>query len=46
VNIDENHPEIRIGMSVTADVAIGKCKACEYFLGSLLQYKNESLRAR
>lgn len=46
VDVDGNHPEIRIGMSVTADVAIGKRKAYEYFLGPLLKYKNESLRER
>jgi hypothetical protein len=31
-------------MSVTADIAIGKRKAYEYFLGPLLKYKNEGLR--
>ena len=46
VDVDGNHPEIRIGMSVTADVAIGKRKAYEFFLGPLLKYKNESLRER
>lgn len=46
VAVDGSHPEIRIGMSVTADVAIGKRKAYEYFLGPLLKYKNESLRER
>lgn len=39
-------PEIRIGMSVVADVAIGKRKAYEFFIGPLLKYKNESLRER
>ncbi|WP_350295317.1 HlyD family type I secretion periplasmic adaptor subunit [Limnohabitans sp. Rim8] len=46
VAVQGGHPEIRIGMSVTADVAIGKRKAYEYFLGPLLKYKNESLRER
>jgi hemolysin D len=46
VAVQGSHPEIRIGMSVTADVAIGKRKAYEYFLGPLLKYKNESLRER
>ena len=46
VAVEGSHPEIRIGMSVTADVAIGKRKAYEYFLGPLLKYKNESLRER
>ena len=46
VAIEGSHPEIRIGMSVTADVAIGKRKAYEFFLGPLLKYKNESLRER
>ena len=39
-------PEIRIGMSVVADIAIGKRKAYEFFIGPLLKYKNESLRER
>ena len=46
VAVQGSHPEIRIGMSVTADVAIGKRKAYEFFLGPLLKYKNESLRER
>lgn len=46
VAVDGAHPEIRIGMAVTADVAIGKRKAYEFFLGPLLKYKNESLRER
>lgn len=46
VDVEGNHPEIRIGMSVTADVSIGKRKAYEFFLGPLLKYKNESLRER
>jgi hemolysin D len=46
VAVDGSHPEIRIGMSVTADMAIGKRKAYEFFLGPLLKYKNESLRER
>jgi hemolysin D len=46
VAVNGSHPEIRIGMSVTVDVAIGKRKAYEYFLGPLLKYKNESLRER
>lgn len=44
--VNGERPEIRIGMSVVADVAIGKRKAYEYFLGPLLRYKNESLRER
>jgi hypothetical protein len=39
-------PEIRIGMSIVADIAIGKRKAYEFFIGPLLKYKNESLRER
>lgn len=46
VAVEGAHPEIRIGMAVTADVAIGKRKAYEFFLGPLLKYKNESLRER
>jgi hemolysin D len=46
VHVNGSHPEIRIGMSVTADVAIGKRKAYEFFLGPLLKYKSESLRER
>ena len=46
VDVNGSHPEIRIGMSVTADVAIGKRKAYEFFLGPLLKYKSESLRER
>lgn len=46
VDVDGNHPEIRIGMSVTADISIGTRKAYEFFLGPLLKYKNESLRER
>jgi len=44
VSVNGEHPALRIGMSVTADIAIGKRKAYEYFLGPLLKYKNESLR--
>ena len=44
VAVNGEHPALRIGMSVTADIAIGKRKAYEYFLGPLLKYKNESLR--
>ena len=44
VEVNGEHPALRIGMSVTADIAIGKRKAYEYFLGPLLKYKNESLR--
>lgn len=44
VAVNGDHPSLRIGMSVTADIAIGKRKAYEYFLGPLLKYKNESLR--
>jgi hemolysin D len=46
VAVQGSHPEIRIGMSVTADIAIGKRKAYEYFIGPLLKYKSESLRER
>ena len=44
VAVNGEHPALRIGMSVTADIAIGKRKAYEYFLGPLLKYKNEGLR--
>ena len=44
VAVNGEHPTLRIGMSVTADISIGKRKAYEYFLGPLLKYKNESLR--
>ncbi|WP_374349744.1 HlyD family type I secretion periplasmic adaptor subunit [Limnohabitans sp.] len=46
IAVNGQHPEIRIGMTVTADIAIGQRKAYEYFLGPLLKYKNESLRER
>lgn len=34
------------GMSVTADIVIGKRRMIEYFLGPILRYKDESLRER
>lgn len=34
------------GMSVTADIAIGKRRVLEYFLAPILRYKEESLRER
>lgn len=46
IAVNGQHPEIRIGMAVTADIAIGHRKAYEFFLGPLLKYKNESLRER
>ncbi len=46
VSVNGQHPEIRIGMAVTADMAIGQRKAYEYFLGPLLKYQQESLRER
>ncbi|ARV18643.1 Leukotoxin export protein LtxD [Curvibacter sp. AEP1-3] len=46
MTVNGQHPEIRIGMSVVADIGIGTRKAYEYFLGPLLRYKNESLRER
>ncbi len=46
VSVGDQHPEVRIGMSVTVDIAIGQRKAYEFFLGPLLKYKNESLRER
>lgn len=46
IEVNGKHPEIRIGMAVTADISIGQRKAYEYFLGPLLKYKNESLRER
>jgi hemolysin D len=46
VAVNGQHPEVRIGMAVTADISIGQRKAFEYFLGPLLKYKNESLRER
>lgn len=46
IGVNGKYPEIRIGMAVTADIAIGQRKAYEYFLGPLLKYKNESLRER
>jgi len=46
MSVNGARPEIRIGMSVVADIAIGNRKAYEFFLGPLLKYKNESLRER
>jgi hemolysin D len=46
IGVNGERPAIRIGMSVVADVAIGKRKAYEFFLGPLLKYQNESLRER
>jgi multidrug efflux pump subunit AcrA (membrane-fusion protein) len=46
VSVGKQQPEIHLGMSVSADVAIGTRKAYEFFLGPLLRYKNESLRER
>jgi multidrug efflux pump subunit AcrA (membrane-fusion protein) len=46
ISVNGVRPEIRIGMSLVADIAIGKRKAYEYFLGPLLRYQNESLRER
>ena len=43
VAVNGVHPALRIGMSVTADIAIGKGKPYEYFLDTLLKYKDESL---
>ena len=34
------------GMSVTADIVVGKRRVLDYFLGPLLRYKDESLRER
>ncbi len=34
------------GMSVTADIAIGKRRVLDYFLAPILRYKEESLRER
>lgn len=46
IAVSGQHPEIKLGMSVTADVLIGKRKAYEFFLGPLLKYRDESLRER
>jgi hemolysin D len=46
VAVNGQRPQIRIGMAVTADIAIGQRKAYEYFLGPLLKYQKESLRER
>ncbi len=46
VSVNGQHPEIRIGMAITADMAIGQRKAYEYFLGPLLKYQQETLRER
>ncbi len=34
------------GMSVTADIVVGKRRVIDYFLGPLLRYRDESLRER
>ena len=44
--IDGRRGVVAPGMSVTADIAIGKRRVLDYFLAPILRYKEESLRER
>lgn len=44
--VDGRRGTIAPGMSVTADIEIGKRRVLEYFLTPILRYKEESLRER
>lgn len=44
--INGRRGQLAPGMSVTADIVVGKRRVIDYFLGPLLRYKDESLRER
>ena len=42
--VNGSQGQLTPGMSVTADIVVGKRRVLDYFIGPLLRYKNESLR--
>lgn len=46
LRVEDKFVNLSPGMAVTVEIKTGKRKLIEYFLGPLLQYKDESLRER